>query len=307
LAITAESARYFLRARTEKRTVVDDPVYFTWYELMTTDVPAAAAFYRDVVGWGIQEAPASKPPYTFFTAREAPAAGLMELPEEGRKMGAMPRWMGYVGVPDVHATVDRVKRLGGAVYVPPTETNIGRISVVADPRTATFAVVDRLHTTPQQPAEGGNLGRVGWHELLADDLDREVAFYCDLFGWQKADPENHLTDAYLSFSAGGQIIGGALKKRPDERVPFWLFYFNVDDLDAAVERVRAGGGRAFLNDMELPGGFWIANCADPQGATFALQGKQGRAPKLGWSTEWRGFSSRGQLVAPKRRAPAGDS
>jgi hypothetical protein len=287
--------------------LVDDPVYFTWYELMTTDVPAAAAFYRDVIGWSTQEAPASKPPYAFFTTRDAPAAGLMELPQDARRMGAMPRWMGYVGVADVHATVDRIKRLGGAVYVPPTETNIGRISVVADPRAAAFAVVDRLHTTPQQPAEGGNLGRIGWHELLAADLDKEVAFYCDLFGWQKADTENHVIDAYLSFSAGGQIIGGAFKKRPEEPVPFWLFYFNVDDLDAAVERVRAGGGRAFLNHLELAGGFWIAHCVDPQGATFALQGKQAHAPKLGWSTEWRGFSSRGQLVAPKRRAPAGNS
>ena len=42
----------------------------------------------------------------------------MDLPEEARKMGATPRWMGYVGVNDVDATADRIKRLGGAVYVP---------------------------------------------------------------------------------------------------------------------------------------------------------------------------------------------
>jgi uncharacterized protein len=281
--------------------LADDPGYFTWYELITTDVTAAATFYRDVVGWGTTAASTSELPYVLFTTGEVPTAGLMELPEAGRKMGARPRWMGYIGVRDAHVTADRIRRLGGAVYVPPTDTNIGRISVVADPHTATFGVVDRLQVTAQLPADSGRPGRIGWQELFAADLVKEVAFYCELFGWQKADTENHLTEAYVSLSAGGQVIGGAFKKRPEEPLPFWLFYFNVEDLDAAAERVRAGGGQASCNDVELPGGLWIAHCSDPQGATFALQGKRGHAAKVGWSTEWQGFSSRGQLVAPKPR------
>lgn len=169
--------------------LANDPGYFTWYELITTDVTAAAHFYRDVVGWGTQGTATSQLPYVLFTAGEVPAAGLMELPEAGRKMGAMPRWMGYVGVADVPAAADRIKRLGGAVYVPPTDTNIGRISVVADPRTATFGVIERLQVTAQLPQDSGKLGRIGWHELFADDLNAEVAFYCQLFGWQKANTE----------------------------------------------------------------------------------------------------------------------
>jgi predicted enzyme related to lactoylglutathione lyase len=50
----------------------------------------------------------------------------MGLPEDARKMGATPRWMGYVGVNDVDAAADRIKRLGGAVYVPPTNSNFLR-------------------------------------------------------------------------------------------------------------------------------------------------------------------------------------
>ena len=141
--------------------MADDLGYFTWYELITTDVTAAASFYRDVVGWGTRATSTSELPYALFTAGEVPTAGLMELPEAGRKMGARPRWMGYISVRDAHVTADRIKRLGGAVYVPPTDTNIGRISVVADPHTATFAVVDRLLATPQKPADSGKLGRIG--------------------------------------------------------------------------------------------------------------------------------------------------
>ena len=92
---------------------------FIWYELATTDTAAAKAFYSEVVGWGTRDASRPGMPYTLFTAGEASVSGLMDLPEDARKMGAGPTWIGYVGVDDVDATVDRVKQLGGAVHVPP--------------------------------------------------------------------------------------------------------------------------------------------------------------------------------------------
>ncbi len=61
--------------------------------------------------------------------------------------------------------------------------------------------------------------------------------------------------------------------RPMDPVPFWLYYFNVGDVDAAVERVRAPAA-GFEGPLEMPGGSWIARCRDPQGAAFALQGKR---------------------------------
>ena len=279
-----------------------DPAHFTWYELFTTDVTAAAAFYRDVVGWDTKDASPSGQRYLQFTADEKiPVAGLMELPEESRKHGARPGWMGYVGVRDVSATAVQIRRLGGTVYVPPTATNIGRISVVADPYAAAFGLIDRQQTAPQQPADDGKLGRIGWHELFAADLQKEVTFYCQLFGWQKADAQYHFTDAYLTLSAGEQVIAGAFKKGPAAPGAYWLFYFNVEDLDVAAERVRAAGGLISCNDEALPSGLWVAHCTDPQGAVFALRGKRKQATKVGWSTEWQGFSSRGQILEPTPR------
>jgi uncharacterized protein len=52
--------------------------------------------------------------------------------------------VGYVAVEDVDGVVDQLKRLGGTVYVQPTDSNIGRVAVVADPQTATLALVKRL-------------------------------------------------------------------------------------------------------------------------------------------------------------------
>ena len=133
---------------------------FVWYELMTTDMAAARAFYSQVVGWGAQDASTPDLAYNLFSSGTTPVSGLMDLPEEARRMGATPRWMGYVSVDDVDATADRIRRLGGSVYVPPTDSNIGRISVVADPQTATLALVEGLNAG-QQSRRTGQTGTCG--------------------------------------------------------------------------------------------------------------------------------------------------
>jgi predicted enzyme related to lactoylglutathione lyase len=283
----------------EEADMVDHHGRFAWYELMTTDMAAAKAFYAEVVGWGAQEASTPDLAYTLLTAGKAPVGGLMELPADARKMGATPRWMGYVGVDDVDASADRIKRLGGAVYVPPTDTNIGRISVVADPQSATLALVKGLKPRRRQPADLGKSGSVGWHELLAADWNKAFAFYGELFGWQKAYADVAPTETYQMFSAGGETIGGMFTKRPLDPIPFWLFYFNIGDIDAAAERVKAGGGRIYEGPLELPSGTWIARCSDPQGAAFALQGNRSREG-IGWSTAWDGISSKGRMITKPR-------
>jgi uncharacterized protein len=288
--------------------LIDDHGRFAWYELLTTDIAAAKAFYRSVTGWGVRDASTPDLAYNIFTMGEAAVGGLMELPEAARKMGATPRWMGYVGVSDVDAAADRITRLGGTVYVPPTNSNIGRISVVADPQTATLALVQGLIPGRQEPAELDRSGHVGWHELLAADWPKALAFYGELFGWQKADSEIGIpTNTYQLFCAGGQTIGGMFTKRPIEPVPYWLYYFNIGDIDAAAERVRRGGGTIFEGPFEVPGGSWIARCIDPQGAIFALQGQRSQdgiaqdpASQVAWSSEWKGISSKGRLVTKPR-------
>jgi hypothetical protein len=58
----------------------------------------------------------------------------------------------------------------------------------------------------------------------------------------------------------------------------------------------------------LPDGCWIARCADPQGALFALQGARGpmgterpSASEVGWSARWGGIASKGRIVLHKTR------
>ncbi len=73
---------------------------FFWYELMTTDVPAAEAFYKTVVGWNSEPFPGSDIGYIVFKAGDRGVGGVMTVPEEAATMGARPpgsaisiRWM----------------------------------------------------------------------------------------------------------------------------------------------------------------------------------------------------------------------
>ena len=99
-----------LQIRTGETDLVNSHGRFVWYELMTTDMEAAKAFYADVVGWGTQDASMPGMAYTLFTAGGASVSGLMDLPEDARKLGLRPSWIGYVGVNDVDAAADRIKQ-----------------------------------------------------------------------------------------------------------------------------------------------------------------------------------------------------
>jgi uncharacterized protein len=248
---------------------------FVWYELATTDMEAAKTFYAEVVGWGTQDASMPGVAYTLFTAGGASVSGLMALPEEARASGFRPSWLGYVGVDDVDAAAERIKTLGGAVHVPPKEIpNISRFSIAVDPQMATIALFKWLKGGQEPPADLDAPGRVGWHELLAADWETAFAFYREVFGWQKAQADTGAVGTYQMFSAGGETIGGMFTKPAMEPVPFWLYYFNVGDIDVAIRRVKAGGGTILYGPIEVPGKRWIARCTDPQGAIFALAGKR---------------------------------
>jgi len=47
----------------------------------------------------------------------------------------------------------------------------------------------------------------------------------------------------------------------------------VDGLDGAIARVKKGGGHLMHGPMSVPDGSRVAQCIDPQGAMFALNGK----------------------------------
>ncbi|TIU45869.1 MAG: VOC family protein, partial [Mesorhizobium sp.] len=94
------------------------PQPFFWYELMTTDLDAAEAFYTAVVGWKAEpfdNAP-GMPRYIVVNSAERGVGGLMTMPEEPAKRGMPPTWLGYIYTKDVDASTQALKDAGGAVH-----------------------------------------------------------------------------------------------------------------------------------------------------------------------------------------------
>ena len=246
---------------------------FVWYELMTTDTDAAEAFYRAVVGWNAQHWGEPDVRYTIMRVGDEGVAGLMALPAEARKAGAQPAWVGYILADDVDAATERVREAGGTVHRAPADIpEVGRFSVVADPQGAVFMLF-KPSGEGSAPAPAGTPGYIGWRELYAADGASAFDFYAGQFGWTKAEAlDMGPMGIYQLFATGGDPVGGMMNKPAQIPAPAWLFYFNVEAVDAAVARVTAQGGEILMGPHQVPGGSWIVQGRDPQGATFALVG-----------------------------------
>lgn len=244
---------------------------FGWYELMTTDTQAAGKFYSQVVGWTTREMPSGDggPPYTVFQIGNAGIAGMLNV-------GGHTAWIGYISVPDVDAHIEKIVAAGGKLWKPATDVpGMLRFAVLSDPQGAAFVVFtpNPAMPTPQRP-EPPAPGTVGWHELSTTDLEAGFGFYNQLFGWTKlSDMDMGAMGVYRIFDQGAHKEmgdGGMMTKPPQVPVSSWTFYFHVDSIGAAIERVKAGGGKVLNGPIQVPGGAWIIHGQDPQGVVFSL-------------------------------------
>jgi uncharacterized protein len=244
---------------------------FVWYELMTTDLAAAQTFYSQVLGWQCADSGMPGMQYTLASAGTDQVAGMMTLPAEQRAAGVPPNWSGYIAVEDVDSKTQGLASMGATVMHPATDIpGVGRFSVVGDPQGAVFVLFKDAGGDYKLPAPG-TPGTVGWHELMTSELDPAWNFYSSAFGWTKDEAfDMGPMGLYQLFSAGSGPTGGMMKRPPDMPVSAWMYYFNVEALDAAIARVKSGGGQIYNGPQEVPGGSWVAQCADPQGAMFSL-------------------------------------
>ena len=243
---------------------------FTWYELMTSDTKAAGKFYSDVVGWTTQEMPAyDGPPYTTFNLGNVGIAGMLTIPGHVA-------WVGYISVDDVDAHIEKIVQAGGKLLRPATDVpGMLRFAVMSDPQGAAIVVFtpNPNMPSPERPAPP-TPGTIGWHELYTTDIDAGFDFYSKLFGWTKlSDMDMGPMGTYRIFDQGDHKEmgdGGMMLKAPHIPVSSWTFYFHVDSIKAAIQRVEAGGGKILNGPMQVPGGSWIINGQDPQRAMFSL-------------------------------------
>lgn len=252
--------------------MVKKPSKFIWYELMTGDVDAAAKFYGAVIGWTVQSSGQPGMDYRLWSIGDEAVGGLMAISADAATQGMRPVWLGYLNVANVDQSIAQLVAAGGAVCMQATDIpNIGRIAMVTDPQGAAIYIMAPIGVGESPAFAPGRPGHGAWHELHTSDWQAAFAFYGTQFGWTKSQAmDMGPMGIYQLFNAGGDAIGGMMNS-PNFPKPMWLYYFNVEDINAGKARVQDAGGTILFGPAEVPGG-WIVQARDPQGAMFALFG-----------------------------------
>jgi predicted enzyme related to lactoylglutathione lyase len=114
----------------------------------------------------------------------------------------------------------------------------------------------------------GEPGAMSWTELSTNDTDKAGTFYAELFGYALTpyDPEG----SYTVFTRGDTQIAGMMKAPTEGMPPNWGVYFRSDDVDTVSRKVKAAGGRVFMEPEDMPEVGRMSVLADPQGAAFGV-------------------------------------
>lgn len=240
---------------------------FCWVELATPDPAAAQKFYQKLFDWKPRQPPEGKHMYTLFARGGEIAAGCFQLPEELRRQGVPPHWLGYVATANADEAARRAAELGGKVVREPFQAqDLGRLAVIQDPAGAVFGVWQALRFSGFA-AHGENA--FDWAELITPDAERAGKFYGELFGWRLEEANER---GYRQIDNGAHGIGGIplAGERDPQAPPHWLAWFRVADCDASVGDAVANGATVLLRPSSLERVGRISILKDPQGAQLGL-------------------------------------
>lgn len=233
---------------------------FVWHELVTPDANAAHAFYGKAIGWKPQPWEEDES-YVMFAAPRGPVGATVT------RNGAVPHWLPYIGTGNLDETIELATQKGGSVLSGPETMSSGsRYAVLQDPQGASFGVYESAEEygkiTPPKPGEHS------WHELVSTDHEAAFEFYAALFGWEK-QREHDMGEmgTYLIYGVGDTTLGGMMTMVGQS--PAWVSYVQVKDVNQTAKKVKSAGGKVINGPMEVPGGDWIVQAVDPQGALFA--------------------------------------
>lgn len=258
-----------------------------WIDTARPDPHATADFYCRLFGWECTEA----------------APGYLVATLEGDRVGAFsaaggdadaPGWTTHVRVDDVDRALETIAAAGGRTLVGPVEhPAAGRRAVCVDRDGATFGVVQTAGTLVA--VRVNEPGTWNFSELQAPAIERAVAFYAEVFGWQ-SDPVDMGTgeetwmvrcpgygdvlERHRPGTKAGHIAFGApegftdavawISPLPDPAAaPQWHLTFTVDDTDAVAARAVELGG-AVLSAPVDAGVVRMAVVRDPEGVAFTV-------------------------------------
>lgn len=259
-----------------------------WVDTSQPDPDSAAAFYRDLFGWEVEDVmpPGSPGKYLIGRIRGGDVAAVGSQAEGGPPT---PVWNTYIWVQSADEGAAKAADAGGRVLAEPFDVlTAGRMAVCADLEGAVF------HLWQANQHQGARIvnehGSLTFNVLTTRDPERAKSFYGSLFGWrllelgagagstwclpgygdflERGDPGLRERLRQLGGPEGfEEVVAAATPPTADDQPAHWSVTFTVDDADAIAEKAAQLGGRVIVPPFAAP---WVRTTviADPQGATF---------------------------------------
>ena len=218
-----------------------------YVSVWTPDADRAAAFYGHVLGWAYD-------PSTRQVTNTIQRIGIYAVPDR-------PTLLCCYAVDDLPAARQAIVDSGGRPGQA-RESDFGTVLDATDALGAAMSVFTPRGDTPRPPLNGAGPGELCYVTYQVADSAAFREFYQRVLHWGfgpgRIDDGWQITGTHPM--AG--VAGGSDRATT---VPMWT----VDDIDAAVARVREAGGTVIEEPSRQPYG-QTAECTDDQGGRFYL-------------------------------------
>ncbi|MGB3230509.1 MAG: VOC family protein [Mycobacterium sp.] len=218
-----------------------------YVSVWTPDADRAAVFYGRVLGWIYD-------PATRMVTNTGQRIGIFSAADRHTLFCCY-------AVTDLAGARESIVGAGGAVDEV-EQFDFGTVLGATDPQGNEFAVFEPTPGQPRPELNGGGHGELSYITYQVPDSDAFKAFYSRLLFWS-FEP-GHVQDGW-QISPTHPMAGVAGGTDAPVTVPMWT----VEDIDAAVARVREAGGSVIGEPSRQPYGM-SALCTDDQGTRFYL-------------------------------------
>ena len=205
------------------------PGKFVWADLFTTDPVAATKFYTGLFGWTTNIIDQNGKAYTVFSNDGHPVAGL--APRNTATKQRPSRWISYIAVRDLAATLTLVPSAGGVVRAPARDfPDRGFQAFFTDTEGSPIGLLqstsgDSLDDEPRS-------GDLKWFELYTQKPKAATDFYAKVFAYSAIpDSRTARKNDWLLLTGETHRAGVAPLLETDDTAPGWLGVVRVKNMD----------------------------------------------------------------------------
>ncbi|MBN1917333.1 MAG: VOC family protein [Verrucomicrobia bacterium] len=113
--------------------------------------------------------------------------------------------------------------------------------------------------------------RIVHFDLQADDPERALKFYGDVFGWKAQKWDGAPIDYWLITTGSDDepgINGGLAPRR--HGTPPTVNTVEVPSVEESMRKIEAAGGKVASPKMAIPGVGYMVHCLDTEGNAFGI-------------------------------------